>query len=319
MKTVFVSLRMSEEHKKKLEKAGAGCRFLYRGSEGVDTNEALRQAEVIIGNIRLDRLQIAEKLELLQLNTSGAAEFTAPGVLRPGVLLCSATGAYGCSVSEHALAATLMLQKNLHLYRDAQSEGRWADYGQVQSIGASTVLVVGLGDIGLRYARMAKALGAYVIGVKRRGGETPEGVDELRRPDELMELLPRADVVASFLPGTKDTAYLYTMEHFKAMKNSAVFVNCGRGNAVAGEVLNEALEQGEIFAASVDVTEVEPLPADSPLWKQKKLLLTPHVSGGYRHAQTLDMIVDIACKNLDAYLNGGELISLVDFETGYKK
>ena len=318
MKTVFVNLSLEARHKEKLEAAGAGCQFLYAGPD-VDTDEAIRQAEILIGNVPPEKLAGAEKLELLQLNSSGAAEFAAPGVLRPGTVLTCATGAYGRSVSEHALAATLMLQKNLHLYRAAQAESRWADFGRVQSICGAVVLVVGLGDIGLRYARMAKALGAYTIGIKRRGGEKPEGVDELRGADELMALLPRADVVASFLPGTRDTAYLYTMEHFKAMKNSAIFINCGRGNAVAGQVLCEALERGEIRAASIDVAEREPLPAESPLWRQKNLFLTPHVSGGDHLAETFERILDIAAQNLAAYLNGGELTSVVDFETGYKK
>ena len=103
------------------------------------------------------------------------------------------------------------------------------------------------------------------------------------------------------------------------MKNTAIFLNCGRGNAVSSETLAWALEQGEIAAASIDVTEPEPLPADSPLWKLDNLLITPHVSGGYHLQETFETIIDIAARNLRAYLSGGELINQVDFETGYRK
>ncbi len=318
MKTVLVYLPLEARHREKLEAAGQGCRFVYT-QPGDEIDPLLPQAEIIIGNVPPAKLRAFPQLELLQLNSSGAAEYTAPGVLAAGTRLTNATGAYGRTVSEHALAVTLMLQKNLHLYRDSQRQSLWTDFGKVKSISGSVVAVVGLGDIGLRYARMAKALGAVTIGVKRRGGERPEGVDELRRTDELMDVLRRADVVASFLPGTRDTDHLYTKEHFRAMKNTAIFLNCGRGNAVSSETLAWALEQGEIAAASIDVTEPEPLPADSPLWKLDNLLITPHVSGGYHLQETFETIIDIAARNLRAYLSGGELINQVDFETGYRK
>ena len=318
MKTVLVRLPLEERHRAKLEAAGAGCRFIY-AAPGEEIDRFLPQVEIIIGNVPPNKLPAAEKLELLQLNSSGAAEYTAPGVLAPGVRLTNATGAYGRSVAEHAFALTLMLQKNLHLYRDRQSAAEWQDQGRVKSIDGATVAVIGLGDIGLRYARMAKALGAYVIGIKRRGGECPEGVDELRRPEELTEVLEKADMVFSILPGTRDTAYIYGPEQFKAMKNSAIFINCGRGNAVAGQVLYEALTAGEIAAAAIDVTETEPLPKDSPLWGLENLLITPHVSGGYHLEETFETIIDIAAANLKAFLTGGELKNIVDFETGYRK
>lgn len=318
MKTVLVQLPLNETQKEKLLAAGEGCAFVF-AEPGSVTDEQIAQAQILIGNLPPHRLAAAEKLELLQLNSAGAAEYTERGVLREGVLLTNATGAYGRSVAEHAFAVTLMLLKKLHQYRDNQRSVSWKDMGGVGSINGATVAVIGLGDIGLCYARMAKALGATVIGVKRRPGTCPESVDELYGTAALTEVLSRADVVFSILPGTRDTAYFYGPEHFRAMKNSAVFLNCGRGNAVASGVLYDALTQGEIAAASIDVTDPEPLPADSPLWGLENLLITPHVSGGYHMPVTLETIVDIAAYNLRAYLNGGELQNIVDFETGYKK
>ena len=176
-----------------------------------------------------------------------------------------------------------------------------------------------LGDIGLQYARLAHAVGAYVIGVKRRLSACPEGVDELCLTDELDTVLPRADVVCSFLPGTASTYHLFNDERYAKMKPSAYFINCGRGTALDGEALCRALEQGVIAGAAADVTEIEPLPADHPLWKQRNMIITPHISGGFHLPVTLENIVSICLANFAAYLKGEELRNVIDFTTGYKK
>ena len=318
MKTVLVTIPAQERHKKKLEAAGAGCRFVYV-KENEITAEDLAQADVVIGTVPAERIQASKRLALLQLSSAGADPYIQPGILAKNTVLCNSTGAYGKAVSEHALALTLMLQKKLHRYRDAQRKSAWVDEGTVSSMADATVLVVGLGDIGLRYARMAKALGAYTIGLKRRPGACPEGVDELHLTEELDTLLERADVVASFLPGTKDTRYLYTEERFDRMRKSAIFINCGRGNAVNPEVLYRVLSEKRIAAAGIDVTEPEPLPEDSPLWALEDLVITPHVSGYYHLPETFEQVVNIACENLRAWLSGGELRNVVDFSTGYKR
>ncbi len=318
MKKILVVLPVEQRHKEKLEAAAPGCCFRYC-TAATAAREMVQEANIIVGALPAGLIEASENLELLQLSTAGADPYIVPGVLAGKTVLTNATGAYGKAVSEHAFAQTLMLQKKLHLYRDDQRRNRWSDHGTVTSLSDAVVLVMGLGDIGLRYARMAKAFGAHTIGVKRRGGACPEGVDELFLPEALDELLPRADVIASFLPGTGGTYHLYTPEKFDLMKDSAIFVNCGRGGAVAGDVLYDALTKGKIAAAAIDVTEPEPLPADSPLWQLDNLLITPHVSGFFHLPETFERIIDIAAENLRAYLSGGELKNVVDFETGYKK
>ena len=169
------------------------------------------------------------------------------------------------------------------------------------------MLVVGLGDIGLHFARLASALGAHVIGLKRSMGPCPEGVHELHTMDELDEWLPKVDVVASFVPSTAATHHMYTKERLMAMKDTAIFLNSGRGDAVASEVLYEALSEGWIASAGIDVTEPEPLPTDSPLWQLPNLMMTPHISGQFHLPETFERIVDIAAANLEAYLKGEKL------------
>ena len=319
MKQILVTLALEDRHRRKLESAAPDCSFTYV-SEKCVTADQVRSADVIVGNPPPAWIGASPKLELLQLWSAGADPYIKPGVLAPETVLTNATGAYGKAVSEHALAMTLTLLKKLHLYRDAQREHAWRDAGPVTSLSDATVLVVGLGDIGLSYARMAKALGARrVIGVKRRMSACPPEVDELCLNDRLDEVLPEADVIFSILPGTADTYHFYNKERFARMKNTAVFLNCGRGSAVSTEDLAEALRSGQIAAAAIDVAETEPLPADSTLWELENLLITPHVAGNFHLPDILEKVVDIAAENLSALLAGQALRNVVDFTTGYKK
>lgn len=319
MKTVLLNLALEERHKQKLEAAAPGCRFVY-APNGVLTREMARDAEIIVGFPPADWIAGSQKLEWLQLFSAGADAYLKPGILAPGVKLTNATGAYGKAVSEHGLALTLTLMKKLHAYRDFQRQHAWKDAGPVTSLTDATVLVVGLGDIGLNYARMAKALGApRVIGVKRRPGERPDFVDELCLTAELDRVLPEADVIFSILPGTPDTVHFFTAQRFAAMKPTAIFVNCGRGSAVETQVLIDALRQGQIAAAGIDVAEVEPIPAESPLWDLDNLLITSHVAGNFHLPDILEQVVNITAENLWRYLAGQALENVVDFTTGYKK
>lgn len=318
MKRILVTIPVNESHKARLQ-AVAGSNPVTYVPIGEVTEEQIRSANVIIGNVPAKLIGASENLELLQLESAGTDAYIVPGVLAKKTVLCNATGAYNRAVSEHAMALTMMLIKKLYLYRDSQNESVWSDHGTVSSPVGATVLVVGLGDIGMRYAKMMKAMGAYVIGVKRRAGACPEGIDELVQTDAIDTVLPRADIVFSILPNTKGTVHFYTEERFRLMKDSAVFINCGRGNAVDGEVLLSALQSGQIAAAAADVTDPEPLPAESPLWKQKNMVITPHVAGGFHLPHTFECIVDIACENLEHHLKGEDYRNVIDFETGYKK
>lgn len=318
MKNVLVLIPLTEEQKTRLELLGPDCRFRYMDSADAGTAD-IREANIIIGFPNPAKIGESEKLEFLQLASSGADAYVKPGVLRPGTVLCSVTGAYGQAVGEHAFAMTWELLKKLHLYRDDQAKEIWGDRGTVGTLRGATVVVVGLGDIGSEYARLVKAVGARVIGVKRRASACPDFVDELCLTEDLDRVLPEADVVCSVLPGTASTYHLFNAERFALMKPSAVFINCGRGTALDAEALSEALEKGTIAAAGADVTEVEPLPAGHPLWKLPNMVITPHISGGYHLPGTLERIIEICFANFEAYLKGGELKSVIDFQTGYKK
>lgn len=318
MKTVLFLIPIGSERKQELRERYPECELVFEKPRTVTAGQ-IRAADVLIGFPDPAMINASERLAFLQLSSSGADAYVKPGVLRPGTLLASVTGAYGQAVGEHAFAMTWELLKKLHLYRDDQAREIWGDRGQVGTLRGATVLVVGLGDIGSEYAGLCKAVGARVIGVKRRPSPCPDCVDELWLTEDIDRLLPEADVVCTVLPGTDKTYHLFNAERFAAMKPGSIFINCGRGTAFDADALVEALQNGPIAAAGTDVTEIEPLPAGHPLWKQPNMVITPHISGGYHLPGTQERIEEICLGNLDAFLRGGEIRNVIDFRTGYKK
>lgn len=311
---IAVPMYVREKDKAVLEAAVPGAEFVY----GKDA-AALQGAEVIIGNVSPKKLAGLTSLKWLQLNSAGADAYCRPGILAPQVQLTNSTGAYGQALSEHMLALLLSLQKKLYLYHQNQLQHQWKDEGEVTSLEGATVVIVGFGDIGRAFGRLCRLLGAHVIGIRRHRGAVPPDADEMGTLEDLPRFLARADVVASVLPGTPETTHLYDGKLFQAMKPGAFFLNCGRGNAVVQEDLARALTEGHLGGAALDVTDPEPLPADSPLWDVPNLLMTPHISGEHHLAQTWDKVAAIAARNLKHYLAGEPLENVVDRETGYKK
>lgn len=318
LENILVVVDVEERHKKILESVLPNARFTYLKSLKGNEDE-VKKADVIIGNPPPKLLAEASNLKLLQLESAGTGVYINDGVLPKGAFLANSTGAYGLAISEYMVSVALMLYKKLHLYRDNQLLHEWKDEGRVKSIEDSTTLVVGLGDIGGEFAKRMKKMGSHTIGIKRTIGSKPDYLDELYTMDSLNELLPKADIVAVSLPETKATIKLFNKEKFGLMKNGAVFLNVGRGTLVETDDLCDAVENGKILGAGVDVTDPEPLPKEHRLWDIKGIFVTPHISGGHHLIQTLDRIVDIAAKNLGLLNEGKELENLVDFQTGYKK
>lgn len=294
---VLVLLPVSAAQRARLENAAPGATFAYATAADA-TDEQVAAAEVIVGNPPPARLACARGLRLLQLNSAGYDDYLAAGTLPAGAMLASASGAYGQAVSEHMLAMLLSMMKRLPAYRDAQRAHEWVDLGSVTSLSGARVLVLGAGDIGTHFARLCAALGARVTGVRRRPSEPHAPFSAMGTFDELPELLPQADVVASVLPSAPGTRRLADATFFSAMRPGAFFVNAGRGDLVVAEDLVAALESGHLAGAALDVTDPEPLPADHPLWDAPGALVTPHVSGWYHLPVTLDNIVGIAAENL---------------------
>ena len=315
---VTVLIPTQERHRRLLEASAPDFSFHYSSPEAV-TQEELDHTDILIGNPPQGMLHGSPRLQWLQCNSAGVEPFLQPGVLHSKTLLTNATGAYGLAISEHMLGMLLEIFKKLHLYRDAQHQHQWQSLGQVRSIEGSTVLVLGMGDIGGEFARRVKALGAHVIGVRRTDTRCPDYADEVHLTADLDQLLPLADVVAVSLPGTRETAGLLDRRRIALMKEGAVVLNVGRGSIIDTEALCDALESGHLGGAGLDVTDPEPLPAGHRLWDIPNAVITPHISGFYHLPETLERIVRISAANLKADTEGLPLKNLVDFSTGYRK
>lgn len=309
---------VDEKHKKWLSQAAGKNKMIYCPGDGSNAGDALAEADVIIGNIAPACIEKAQNLKWLQLNSAGANEYCQGDILPPGVLLTNATGAYGLALSEYMLAQTLAMMKKLYLYYDNQKNADWHDEGPVTSLYGANVVIVGFGDVGRNYGKRVKALGAHVIGLRRRQGAVPPEADEMGDMAHLADYLQKADIVAGALPDTEATYHLFNKACFAAMKKGAYFINVGRGRNVVQSDLIEAVRSGHLAGAAVDVTDPEPLPKDDPLWHTAGIYVTPHISGGYHLQATHDYVVRIAADNLKRFLNDEPLQDIVDLMTGYK-
>lgn len=309
-KNILIIIPVNDSQRARVDAVKGGYDVIYETPETV-TEKQVKNANIIIGNVPPQFIGASEKLELLQLNSSGADAYTPEGILSRHTLLANAAGAYSKAVSEHMFALMFSIIKKLHIYRDNQNKCLWHDEGEISSLSDKTVAIIGLGDIGMSYARMCKAFGAKVIGVKRTVREIPECVDELYANSDMDKALAKADIVLSIVPSTSETRGLFGKEKFDVMKDGAVFLNGGRGDAVNQDDLLAAVRSGKLSAAGIDVTVPEPLPSDSHLWKEKNIFITPHVAGHYHLPETLRRIVDIAINNIDLYVSGKDITNKI--------
>ncbi len=321
---VLVTFPVKEEKRKAIEATAPDAEYTYLAGHFVGdektvlTAEHMEKADVILGSVPTEMLQHCRRLKFFQLDWAGVKPYLG-GVLPEGTAFACATGAYGLAISECMLTGMLMLQKKMLPYMENQKKHLWKKEGMVKSVAGSTVLCVGMGDIGSEFLKRCKALGAYTIGVKRTAGVKPEWLDELYTIEEVDQLLPRADVLALVLPETPKTYHMFDEERLSRLGKDAIVLNTGRGNTVDNLALAKMLNEGRLAGAFLDVFEPEPLPEDHPLWDAPNTIITPHVTGGMTLQYTLDTIADIAAENLRRFCAGKPLVNEVDLVEGYAK
>jgi len=234
-------------------------------------------------------------LRWVQLCSTGFSDNITPEILDGTVTLTNAPGLHTVPIAESVAAAMLAHAKNLKLH------GR-------------TALLIGLGNIGRRAARLCKAFDMKVIGTKRRVEPVPN-VDTVFPAEELLDSLPEADYVVVAAPLTPETMHMLGEPEFKAMKRSAYFINVGRGRIAHEPSLVRALREGWITGAYLDVFEAEPLPEGHPLWDVENAFIVPHDSHSSPHIG--DRVVDIFTENLRRYVEGEPLLHVCDPRRGY--
>ncbi len=277
--------------------------------------EDIRWAEVIAGKVPLTYLPIAENLRLLQLETAGNEQYL--NKLPSSCSLCNASGSFGLAISEYLICTILMLMRNIHLYQQHQKKHLWQVEEPISSIYGSKILVVGTGDLGKEFAGKVKMMGAHTIGINRHPKLPLTAFDELYGIEEIETLLPHADVVVLALPSTAKTRHIFQKQYYARMKENAILVNVGRGDALSLDELLEALHTYPIKGAVLDVMEQEPLPQQHPIWKETNVILTPHISGTFQLPESFERYVNILIQNLEAYAQGKALCNLVNIKEGH--
>ena len=257
---------------------------------------------------RNEWLDKAPKLAFVQSISAGMNQYDIAAFRKAGVRLASAQGVNAQAVAEHAIALTLSITRQLHLARDHQHQKFWrgmiGDPAQREDeLAGKTMLIVGIGGIGGKLAAIAKAFGMRVLGTRRDPAKGTSGADEIFADSDLLQVLPRADVVVLTCPITPQTTNLMNAAAFAAMKPGAMLINVARGAVVDEVALIAVLQSGRLASAGIDVTVEEPLPASSPLWTMPNVVITPHTGGETRAYE--ENVIDVLLDNL-ARLERGE-------------
>ncbi|QTH42685.1 D-2-hydroxyacid dehydrogenase [Cohnella sp. LGH] len=283
------------------------------GGAEADGLSRLREAEIVCGwKPEAAERCLAEgaRLRWLQVWGAGVDKLPLDRLDRAGVTVTTASGVHPNPVSETAFAMMLSFSRGLHTAVRNQVRSAWQSAGSLSEIHGKTLGIVGVGVIGLEMAKLAKAFGMRVMGI-RRSGETAENVDWMCDIGGLNELLRASDYVVAVMPLTGETRHMFGRDQFAAMKRTAYFINVSRGGTTDTEALVAALREGEIAGAGLDVFEQEPLPSGHPLWAMNNVIVTPH-NGGVTDRYE-ERATDIFLANLDAYLQGRTLpINRVD-------
>lgn len=277
--------------------------------DGAALERRIGEADVLVisGLWRNDLLPRANRLRFIQSIGAGTDQFPREALATRGVRLASARGVNARAVSEHVMALILALSRRLPEARDNQGKRVWrgmiGDLARREDeLSGKTLIIIGLGQIGGRLARLAKAFDMAVIGIRRDPRAGRGHADAVHAVSELNALLPQADVVALTCPLTADTEKLIDAGALGRMKPSAYLVNAARGRVVDEPALIDALARRQIMGAALDVTVEEPLHPESPLWAMDHVLITPHTAGETRRYE--DNVLAIMQENLGRLWRG---------------
>jgi phosphoglycerate dehydrogenase-like enzyme len=285
---------------------------VFKSKGELMANLAEVEALVISGFWTDDILDQAPKLKLVQSISAGTERYGLEAFRARGVHLCSGQGVNVNAVSDHAMALLLSLTRRVNEAVANQGKHEWrgmiSDPAQREAeLEGSTLVILGLGGIGGRLARLAQAFGMRVIGLKRnRSGANPDGI-ELRGPEELQALAAEADVLALTCPLTPETRGIVSAEVLRAMKPSAFLINVARGPVVDEAALAEVLRAGGIRGAGLDTFVEEPLDPASPLWDAPNTVITPHSAGETQFYER--NVIRLLLQNIAALEKGEALVN----------
>lgn len=298
------------------EAAGDEYEVVDAGQERVD--ELLPTADVFIGHAKVpvnwDRVLAAGKLRWIQSSAAGLDHCLVPGVIDSEIIVCSASGLFAPQVAEQTFALLMGLLRRIRLFTEATRRREFIRL-PTDDLRGKTVGIVGLGGNGRCISRMLAPWGVRILATDYYPEAAPVEVERLLPPAGLPELLAASDIVILALPLNDSTLGLFDESTFARMKRGSYLINVARGSVVVESALVAALDSGHLAGAGLDVTEVEPLAAESALWDRHNVLITPHV-GAQSYRRVTDT-TDLVCENLRRYRQGLVPWNVVDKRLGF--
>lgn len=310
--------------------AASGPMHVVNALTNEDAAREIVDADAFFGKITRELLARATRLRWVQSPTASLEHYVFPELIEHPCALSNMRGLFSDVIADHVLGCVVMFARNFHVYVRQQAARTWepvggeagrSDFlsgpGVVSAIDRShrhladcSLGIVGVGEIGHEIARRASAFSMTVRGVDPVCREVPGIIPEVWPTERLPDLLGVSDFVVIAAPHTPETHKLFRRSQFEQMRRDAVLINIGRGAIVDLADLTEALQQKRIAGAALDVFEVEPLPAEHPLWCMENVFITPHVAGtspriAERHTATL-------LENIRRFVSGELPATLVD-------
>ncbi len=282
----------------------------------------LPDTDIFVGySLRAEQLKDAKKLKWIHSTAAGVAQLMYPELRDSGILVTNPSGIFSVPMAEHTMGLLLALARNFPDSVRHQDHAHWSQQElwdkpqHLTEINGKVLLIVGYGSIGREVAKRARAFEMRVWGVTRSGEGDRTHAEKIFTAAKLREALPEADYVLIAAPETAETRHLIGAAEIAKMKRGARLINVGRGSLLDEAALLRALESGALGGAAIDVAKLEPLPAQSPLWKAPNLLITPHTSGV--SDRLWDRQAGVLLELLERWFDGQELFNRVDFARGY--
>lgn len=284
--------------------------------------QELPDAQIFVGaSLRPEQFTSAKRLQWIHSTAAGVSQLMYPELRNSGVIVTNPSGIFSVPMAEHTIGMILALARNFPDTLRFQDASKWAQQDlwdrpqHLAEINGSLLLIVGHGSIGRELAKRAVAFGMRIWGVTRSGKGDATYAERILPASQLLEALSQADYVVIAAPDTPETKHLIGAEQIAAMRRGARLINVGRGSLLDEGALIDALRSGQLSGAAVDVASVEPLPADSPLWKTQNLFITPHTSGVSDRLWQRE--TDLLLRLLEEWFAGKELSNRVDLSRGY--
>lgn len=307
------------KHLDQIAAAAPGAELIDAGQERIAAE--ILEADIYCGHAKIhpvpwDEVVRRGRLRWIQSSAAGMDHCLTPSVIESPIVVTSASGVLADQVAEHALALITGLLRSLPVFFRAQQRKEFVRR-PTRDLHRATIGIVGFGGNGRRLAEVLRVFKGRIIATDVFPDDKPDYVAALWPADRLRDLLAASDIVILAAPLTDATRGMIDAAALACMKHDAILINMARGPLVAESALVEALQSGRLAGAGLDVTEIEPLPPESPLWHLPNVLITPHVGG--QSATRIDDMTEFFCENLRRWQTHRPLLNLVDKRLGFPR